>query len=96
MGRINSLSYLIFVPSSIGIIGLGRMAQAIILALIERGEIKSDEIIGVVGQKKSVQQVKEKFSHPYRNLETTLSELLCQARKIKTNVSNTVVLCKSQ
>ena len=44
---------------SLGVIGLGRMAQAILLPLLERGEFHPDEVLGVVGHKESVQSVKE-------------------------------------
>ena len=49
-------------PFSIGIIGLGRMAQAILSPLLERGDFKPDEVFGVVGQQSSVQRVLEGFS----------------------------------
>ncbi len=48
-------------PFSIGIVGLGRMAQAILLPLLERGDFKPDQVLGVVGQKESIQRVKEQL-----------------------------------
>ena len=41
------------VTTSVGVIGLGRMAQALILPLIERGTLSSSEVIGVVGREAS-------------------------------------------
>ncbi|ABX08324.1 pyrroline-5-carboxylate reductase [Prochlorococcus marinus] len=49
-------------PFSIGIIGLGRMAQAILTPLLERGDFKPDEVLGVVGQRSSVKKVLGEFS----------------------------------
>ena len=45
-------------PCSVGVVGLGRMAQAILLPLFEREELKPSEVFGVVGQESSVQRVK--------------------------------------
>jgi len=48
-------------PSSLGVIGLGRMAQAILFPLLEIGEVLPNEVFGVVGQKDSVQPLKEQL-----------------------------------
>ncbi|MDP6833968.1 MAG: pyrroline-5-carboxylate reductase [Prochlorococcaceae cyanobacterium ETNP1_MAG_9] len=48
-------------PCSLGVIGLGRMAQAILLPLFERGELNPSEVFGVVGHQKSIQQVKDQL-----------------------------------
>ena len=39
---------------SVGVIGLGRMAQALIVPLIEKGKLQSADVIGIVGQETSV------------------------------------------
>ena len=39
---------------SIGVIGFGRMAKAIILPLFERGDYKSEHVFGIVGSKSSI------------------------------------------
>ena len=39
---------------SVGVIGLGRMAQALIFPLIEKGKLQSADVIGVVGSDASV------------------------------------------
>ncbi|MAR52334.1 MAG: pyrroline-5-carboxylate reductase, partial [Propionibacteriaceae bacterium] len=44
-------------PFALGVIGLGRMAQALIIPLIEQGFIPADEVIAVVGRKDSVATV---------------------------------------
>ena len=44
-------------PFALGVIGLGRMAQALIIPLIEQGLIPADEVIAVVGRKDSVATV---------------------------------------
>jgi len=49
------------VPCSLGVIGLGRMAQAILLPLFERGDLNPSEVFGVVGHQKSIQQVKDQL-----------------------------------
>jgi len=41
------------VTVSVGVIGLGRMARALICPLIERGTLRSSEVIGVVGSEAS-------------------------------------------
>ncbi len=48
-------------PCSIGVIGLGRIAQAILLPLLERGDFNPEQIFGVVGHKESVQRVKDRL-----------------------------------
>ncbi len=48
-------------PCSVGVIGLGRMAQAILLPLLERGDIQPAEVIGVVGHRESVQRAKNQL-----------------------------------
>ena len=45
-------------PFSLGVIGLGRMAQAILLPLIERGDFNVDEVMSVVGTKQSHDRLK--------------------------------------
>ena len=42
---------------SVGVIGLGRMAQALIFPLIERGKLQSADVIGVVGSEASVSRL---------------------------------------
>ena len=42
---------------SLGVIGLGRMAQALIFPLIERGKLQSADVIGVVGSQASVSRL---------------------------------------
>ncbi len=44
-------------PVSIGVIGLGRMAKAIIFPLLEKGEFKVEEVLGVVGQKGTLKKL---------------------------------------
>ncbi len=39
----------------LGVIGLGRMAQALVIPLIERGELSPEQVFGVVGQAATVQ-----------------------------------------
>ena len=39
---------------SVGVIGLGRMAQALIVPLIEKGKLQSADVIGIVGRETSV------------------------------------------
>ena len=46
---------------SIGVVGFGRMAQAIIYSLIESGKFTPDEIFAVVGSRKSIPLALEKF-----------------------------------
>ncbi len=48
-------------PSTLGVIGLGRMAQALLLPLLKRGDFLPEEIFGVVGHQKSIQSVLDKF-----------------------------------
>jgi len=40
--------------SSIGVIGFGRMAKAIILPLLERGEYDPEHVFGIVGSTSSI------------------------------------------
>ena len=44
-------------PFAFGVIGLGRMAQALVIPLIEQGLIPAGEVIAVVGRKDSVATV---------------------------------------
>ncbi len=55
MGGIYSNCALSKVSLSLGVIGLGRMAQALINPLIERGDFLPESIFGVVGHKTSIQ-----------------------------------------
>ena len=48
-------------PSSVGVIGLGRMAQAIILPLLEKGDFKPDQVSGVVKHKESLLRIKDQL-----------------------------------
>ena len=41
---------------SLGVIGLGRMAQSLLLPLLERGDFSPDEIFGVVRKKESIKK----------------------------------------
>ena len=43
---------------SIGVIGLGRMAQALVLPLLESGALRGSEVLAVVGQDASVARLK--------------------------------------
>ena len=47
-------------PFAFGVIGLGRMAQALVIPLIEQGLLPSDEVIAVVGRQDSVATLKER------------------------------------
>tara|TARA_Y100001968_G_C19272597_1_gene675027 strand:- start:98 stop:922 length:825 start_codon:yes stop_codon:yes gene_type:complete len=44
------------VAISLGVIGLGRMAQSLLLPLLERGDFSPDEIFGVVRKKESIKK----------------------------------------
>ena len=44
-------------PFALGVIGLGRMAQALVIPLIEQGRIPAEEVIAVVGRRDSVATV---------------------------------------
>ena len=44
-------------PFALGVIGLGRMAQALVIPLIEQGLIPAEEVIAVVGRRDSVATV---------------------------------------
>ncbi len=46
---------------SLGVIGLGRMAQVILHSLFEVGEYVPEEVIGIVGQSRSIQKVLTQF-----------------------------------
>ena len=46
-------------PCSIGVIGLGRMAQAIVVPLIERGDFEPHQILGVVKHQESLRRIQE-------------------------------------
>ncbi len=48
-------------PLSIGIIGLGRMAQAILTPLIEKEDFKVNEVLGVVGQEETAKRLLEQM-----------------------------------
>ncbi len=48
-------------PCSLGVIGLGRMAQAIVSPLLQRGDFKAGEVLGVVAHKRSIQRVTEQL-----------------------------------
>ncbi len=48
---------------SLGVIGLGRMAQVILHGLFEANQFKPEEVLGVVGQSSSVKRVSEEFSN---------------------------------
>ena len=47
-------------PFVLGVIGLGRMAQALVIPLIKQGLIPADEVIAVVGRSDSVATVSER------------------------------------
>ncbi len=47
---------------SLGVIGLGRMAQVILHSLLEADQFKSDEVLGVVGRPGSIKRAAEYFS----------------------------------
>ena len=42
-----------------GVIGLGRMAQALVLPLLERGRIRADQVLAVVGGSGALEQRRE-------------------------------------
>ncbi len=48
-------------PFSIGVIGLGRMAQAILLPLIDSGYFNQKEVLAVVGQAKTVEDLQDQL-----------------------------------
>ena len=48
-------------PFSIGVIGFGRMAQAILSPLLEKGFFTTDEVLGVVGKKKTLERLRKEF-----------------------------------
>ncbi len=48
-------------PCSLGVIGLGRMAQALLLPMIEKGELLPEEVLAVVGHQASIKKAKEQF-----------------------------------
>ena len=43
---------------SVGVIGLGRMAQALVRPLVESGSLRGSDLIAVVGQESSVARLK--------------------------------------
>ncbi len=47
---------------SLGVIGLGRMAQLILRSLFEAGQFKSEDVIGVVGHPRSIKSAAKYFS----------------------------------
>ena len=49
-----NIDRLISVTLSLGVIGLGRMAQALLLPLLEQGQPSAEEVIAVVGQAATV------------------------------------------
>ena len=46
---------------SVGVIGLGRMARALICPLIEREILRSSEVIGVVGSEATATRLKSEL-----------------------------------
>ncbi|AAP99439.1 MULTISPECIES: pyrroline-5-carboxylate reductase [Prochlorococcus] len=50
---------------SLGVIGLGRMAQVILQSLFEAGQFNPEEVFGVVGKKNSVERVLHQFKSPF-------------------------------
>ncbi len=48
-------------PFSIGVIGLGRMAQAILLPLFDRGDVKTDQVLGIVGKERTVENLRDQL-----------------------------------
>ena len=44
-----------------GVIGLGRMAQALVVPLLESGRIRADEVLAVVGRSSSLEQRRQAF-----------------------------------
>ena len=50
---------------SLGVIGLGRMAQLILRSLLEAEKFKYEEVIGIVGQSRSIKTAAEYFSHDF-------------------------------
>ncbi len=52
---------MISVPSSVGVIGFGLMAQAILKPLIKRGDLLPENVFGVVGKEGSVKEIATEF-----------------------------------
>ncbi len=50
---------------SLGVIGLGRMAQLILRSLLEAEKFKYEEVIGIVGQSRSIKTAAEYFSNDF-------------------------------
>ena len=74
MGRNNGSSSLIKraeVSFSLGVVGLGRMAQAIIHPLIDKGLYLPQQVFGVVRSYKSVQIVSGKFPAGFKVVSTS-------------------------
>ena len=47
---------------SLGVIGLGRMAQVILQSLLAADKFRSEEVLGVVSQPGSIKRVAKEFS----------------------------------
>ncbi len=52
--------------SSLGVIGLGRMAQAIVLPLLQRGELSADQVVALVANASSVELLASKLPEGLR------------------------------
>ena len=46
-------------PCSLGVIGLGRMAQALVLPLLKQGELAPQQVVALVGRGASVERLAE-------------------------------------
>ncbi len=46
---------------SLGVIGLGKMAQVILQSSLDKGQFSSEAVIGIVGQSKNVKKVRDQF-----------------------------------
>ncbi|KZR70551.1 Pyrroline-5-carboxylate reductase [Prochlorococcus marinus str. MIT 1313] len=48
-------------PCSLGVIGLGRMAQALVLPLLKQGELSPQQVVAVVGRAASVERLADQL-----------------------------------
>ena len=46
---------------SLGVIGLGKMAQVILQSLLGKGQFSSEEVIGIVGQSRNIKKLRDQF-----------------------------------
>ena len=48
-------------PCSLGVIGLGRMAQALVLPLLKQGELAPQQVVALVGRGASVERLADQL-----------------------------------